>query len=67
MDLGEHEFSQSTRTRTRPPVPYRADLAAPDRPAPLAEDPEEQGLTVLHPIVWTAGIAGVVAVLLLSV
>jgi hypothetical protein len=66
MDMGEHEFSRSLRTKTRPPSSHRAHLPAPDRPAPLAEDPEEQGLTVVHPIVWTAGIAGVVAVLLLS-
>ena len=36
-------------------------------PPPVApQDPEEERLTVLPPIVWAAGIGGIVAVILLS-
>jgi hypothetical protein len=55
MGMGEHEGNRGTQGS-----PVRI------RPALTAEEQEEQGLTVVPPIVWTAGIAGVVAVLLLS-
>ena len=57
--MGKHEPKRSTHaTISHPPSSAR--------PALTAEEQEEQGLTVMPPIVWTAGIAGVVAVLLLS-
>jgi hypothetical protein len=59
--MDEHDLSRSTRGRTRRPLPHQPDFPR------TAEEQEEQGLTVVPPIVWTAGIAGVVAVLLLSV
>jgi hypothetical protein len=60
--MGKQEPRRSTQA---------TDLNAPHSPSPIrpaltAEEQEEQGLTVLPPIVWTAGIAGMVAVLLLS-
>jgi hypothetical protein len=70
MGMGEHGGNRSTQRRTRRPLSHPAELPPPARPAWKGEKPadeqEEQGLTVLPPIVWTAGIAGVVAVLLLS-
>ena len=56
MGMAEHELTRRTPSRTNTPVPV----------VPACEDPEDERLTVLPPIVWTAGIAGVVAVLLLS-
>jgi hypothetical protein len=68
--MGEREANRSTTARgttaTSGRSPYRPHLTPPVHTAPLAEDPEEERLTVLPPIVWTAGIAGVVVVLLLS-
>jgi hypothetical protein len=60
--MGKHEPRRSTHaTIWHPP-----DSPSSVRPALTAEEQEEQALTVLPPIVWTAGIAGVVVVLLLS-
>jgi hypothetical protein len=69
--MGEREANRSTTARgttatSGRSTPYRPHLTPPVHAAPLAEDPEEERLTVLPPIVWTAGIAGVVVVLLLS-
>jgi hypothetical protein len=64
--MGEHEWNRSTPGRTRRPFSHPPDVPSPVRSALTPEEQEEQRLTVLPPIVWTAGIAGVVAVLLLS-
>jgi hypothetical protein len=64
--MGEHEANRGTTATSRRSTPYRPHLTSPAHRAPLAEDPEDERLTMIPPIVWTAGIAGVVAVLLLS-
>jgi hypothetical protein len=64
--MGKHERNRGMHGTTRRPIPRQPDFPSPIRPALNAEEQEEQGLTVVPPIVWTAGIAGVVAVLLLS-
>jgi len=40
--------------------------SVPPPPQVTSQDPEEERLTVLPPIVWAAGIGGIVAVILLS-
>ena len=69
--MGEHEAKRGTTARGTTARSGRSASAQPHftspvHAAPLSEDPEGERLTVLPPIVWTAGIAGVVAVLLLS-
>jgi hypothetical protein len=64
--MGEREANRRTTATSGRSTPYRPHLTPPVHTAPLAEDPEDERLTVIPPIVWTAGIAGVVAVLLLS-
>jgi len=59
MGMGSYETNRSTDAgigRSVPPPPQVA-----------SQDPEEEErLTVLPPIVWAAGIGGIVAVILLS-
>jgi hypothetical protein len=58
MALGTYQPNRSTAQRIGRSVP------PPPQVAP--QDPEEERLTVLPPIVWAAGIGGIVAVILLS-
>jgi hypothetical protein len=59
MALGTHEPNRSTDAGIGRSVPPPLLQAA-------SQDPEEERLTVLPPIVWAAGIGGVVAVILLA-
>ena len=59
MAMGTYQPNRGTAAgigRSVPPPP----------PPVTPQDPEEERFTVLPPIVWAAGIGGIVAVILLS-